>query len=193
MVNSVIRCLPPLKTKLDQTWIPVIPIAIPMRCKLDADSEGIFALGGDNQRAVPTRLSDVSCNYAAVGVTSVQSSKGRPCAHQAMLAGEALGPASPGLRPSRPRILHRVLPEMLPASNFVCEFGECVRPTCHIYGGSARRHCTRYAHTRICTMMCRNSARRLCTWHCFAFGSVREFLETIILMPHTKSFDSANV
>ena len=24
----------------------MIPIAIPMRCKLDADSEGIFALGG---------------------------------------------------------------------------------------------------------------------------------------------------
>ena len=46
VVNSGFRCLPPLQTKLDQTWIPVIPIAIPMRCKLYADSEGIFALGG---------------------------------------------------------------------------------------------------------------------------------------------------
>ena len=44
-------------------------------------------------------------------------------------------------QPPRPRVLSA---EMLPASNFVCEFGECVRPTSPLLGacGNACLHYT---------------------------------------------------
>ena len=59
-------------------------------------------------------------------------------------------------QPPRPRVLSA---EMLPASNFVCEFGECVRPTSPLLGACGNACCLLCSH-------CLSSAprrRALCT------------------------------